>query len=110
VRIYFKLPVFAFVVSASDFPVYHNGWIDLNKNGKKDVYEDPSQPVPKRVADLLARMTLEEKIGQLQQLDRSTNAATYFGDQLRVGAVGSFLGGSELVETPVQRTPYSTSP
>ena len=42
-----------------------------------------AQPVQKRVADLLARMTLDGKIGQLQQLDRNTNDATDFSDQLR---------------------------
>ena len=25
--------------------MYRRGWIDLNKNGKKDVYEDPAAPV-----------------------------------------------------------------
>jgi beta-glucosidase len=93
----------ALAVSAAEPTIYHDGWIDLNKNGKKDVYEDPSQPVPKRVADLLKRMTLAEKIGQLQQLDRNTNSATVFSDQLRTGGAGSFLGGSELIETPAQR-------
>ena len=24
--------------------IYHNGWIDFNKNRKKDVFEDPLQP------------------------------------------------------------------
>ncbi|MBT1710664.1 glycoside hydrolase family 3 C-terminal domain-containing protein [Fulvivirgaceae bacterium PWU5] len=38
---------------------------DLNKNGKMDVYEDASQPVEKRVDDLLRQMTLEEKAGLL---------------------------------------------
>lgn len=38
---------------------------DLNKNGKMDVYEDPSQPVEARVKDLLSQMTLEEKAGML---------------------------------------------
>lgn len=36
---------------------------DLNKNGKLDPYEDWRRPIADRVADLLARMTLEEKIG-----------------------------------------------
>ncbi len=31
------------------------------------IYKDPSQPVEARVEDLLARMTLEEKIGQMVQ-------------------------------------------
>ena len=38
---------------------------DLNKNGRLDPYEDPRRPVEERVDDLLARMTLEEKAGQL---------------------------------------------
>jgi beta-glucosidase len=94
---------FALTVSAAEPSIYHDGWIDLNKNGEKDVYEDPAQPVQKRVADLLKRMTLAEKIGQLQQLDRNTNAPADFTDWLRSGAAGSFLGGSELIETPRQR-------
>jgi len=48
--------------------IYHGGWIDLNKNGKKDVYEDASQPVEKRIKDLLARMTVDEKTVQLATL------------------------------------------
>ena len=40
-------------------PVYR----DLNKNGRMDVYEDKSQPVENRIADLLQQMTLEEKAG-----------------------------------------------
>ena len=58
---------FAFIASASDSPIYRDGWIDLNKNGRKDIYEDPARSVQKRVADLLKRMTLDEKIGQLEQ-------------------------------------------
>lgn len=46
--------------------IYREGWIDFNKNGVKDPYEDPSRPVEERVEDLLSRMTLEEKIAQLQ--------------------------------------------
>lgn len=45
--------------------IYKKGWIDFNKNQKKDIYEDPSQPVEDRVNDLLKQMTLEEKTGQL---------------------------------------------
>jgi beta-glucosidase len=33
-------------------------------------YQDPSLPVPQRVADLLSRMTLDEKIGQMTQTER----------------------------------------
>jgi beta-glucosidase len=38
-------------------------------------YHDPSQPVATRVADLLARMTLDEKIGQMTQVERSSLTA-----------------------------------
>ena len=39
---------------------------DLNRNGVLDPYEDWRLPVDKRVADLLSRMTLEEKAGLMQ--------------------------------------------
>jgi beta-glucosidase len=48
--------------------IYHKGWTDLNKDGKKEVYEDASQPVAKRVKDLLSRMNLTEKACQLTTL------------------------------------------
>ena len=48
--------------------IYHKGWIDLNKNGKKDIYEDPARTVDERIADLLSRMTLEEKTCQMVTL------------------------------------------
>ena len=38
---------------------------DLNKNGKKDIYEDATQPVETRIKDLLIQMTLEEKAGMM---------------------------------------------
>lgn len=38
---------------------------DLNRNGIMDPYENPALPVDARVDDLLARMTIEEKVGQL---------------------------------------------
>jgi beta-glucosidase len=53
---------------AQDKSIYHNGWIDFNKNGKMDVFEDPSQPIEKRIADLLSQMTVEEKTCQLATL------------------------------------------
>lgn len=48
--------------------MYHKGWIDFNKNGVKDIYEDPTQPLEARIDDLLARMTLEEKTCQMVTL------------------------------------------
>ena len=48
--------------------IYREGWIDFNKNGVKDVYEDPAQPVAARVRDLLSQMTPDEKSCQLVTL------------------------------------------
>ncbi|MDB5124644.1 MAG: bglX 5 [Mucilaginibacter sp.] len=55
-------------LSAQEKNIYHKGWVDFNKNGKMDVFEDPSQPIDKRVNDLLSQMTLEEKTCQLATL------------------------------------------
>ena len=55
-------------VQAQKKTIYHKDWIDFNKNGVKDVYEDPAQPVEKRVEDLLSQMTVEEKTCQLATL------------------------------------------
>lgn len=48
--------------------IYQKNWIDFNKNGKKDVFEDPSQEIEKRIADLLSQMTVEEKTCQMATL------------------------------------------
>lgn len=48
--------------------IYHKGWIDFNKNGVKDVYEDHSAPIDSRIEDLLSQMTMEEKTCQMVTL------------------------------------------
>lgn len=48
--------------------IYHGSWIDFNKNGKKDVYEDPKANIDKRIDDLLRQMTVEEKTVQMATL------------------------------------------
>ena len=50
--------------------IYKKGWIDFNKNGVKDIYEDPSAPIEARVQDLLSQMTVEEKTCQMATLLR----------------------------------------
>src|ERR1700730_19408410 len=57
-----------FIHTEPSAAIYHNGWIDLNKNGTKDPYEDPALPVEKRIDDLLARMTVAEKTAQMVTL------------------------------------------
>lgn len=36
---------------------------DLNRNGKIDIYEDPTAPIEDRIEDLLEQMTIPEKVG-----------------------------------------------
>ncbi len=45
--------------------LWAQGFVDLNRNGKMEKYENPDLPVEQRVQDLLSKMTLEEKISQL---------------------------------------------
>ncbi|WP_017242084.1 glycoside hydrolase family 3 protein [Streptomyces sp. SS] len=60
-------------------------------------YLDPRLPVKKRVADLLSRMTLREKAGQMTQAER--NALRSPGD-IAGYALGSLLSGGGSVPTP----------
>ena len=48
--------------------IYHSGWIDLNKNGRMDVYENPKVDIEGRITDLLSQMNLEEKTCQTATL------------------------------------------
>jgi len=48
--------------------IYHSGWIDLNKNGRMDTYENPKADVENRITDLLLQMNLEEKTCQTATL------------------------------------------
>jgi len=49
-------------------------------------YLDPSLPVTERVADLLSRMTAEEKVGQMMQLDAREGVRAHILDT-RVGSI-----------------------
>ncbi len=50
-------------------------------------YQDGSRPIPERIEDLLGRMTLAEKVGQMCQMNGRDDAETW----LREHHVGSFL-------------------
>ncbi|WP_329174469.1 glycoside hydrolase family 3 N-terminal domain-containing protein [Streptomyces sp. NBC_01477] len=54
-------------------------------------YQDPSLPVSQRVDDLLARMSLDEKVGQMTQVDRT--ALTAAPGDLAAYRIGSVLSG-----------------
>ena len=64
----FLLPFAAMAQPDVDGGIYHDGWIDFNKNGVKDIYEDPQANIDARVADLLGQMTVEEKTCQMTTL------------------------------------------
>ena len=71
-------------------------------------YLNPDLPIGQRVSDLLSRMSLAEKIGQMTQADRSqfTDAATTSNtsaNDLRAWLVGSLLSGGG--DTPTPNTP-----
>lgn len=71
-------------------------WIDHNHNGAMDPYEDPSLAIDARVEDLLARMTVDEKIGQMTQAERGNLRAGEVKDYF----LGSILSGGGSVPTP----------
>ncbi len=52
-----------------------------------EIYQDPTQPIEVRVNDLLARMTLEEKVGQMIQADGRREPQKALAEM----HVGSFL-------------------
>ncbi|MGD1089145.1 MAG: glycoside hydrolase family 3 N-terminal domain-containing protein, partial [Verrucomicrobiota bacterium] len=64
-------------------------------------YLDPGQPVETRVKDLLGRMTLEEKIGQMVQADLS--CVEDRADIQKYG-FGSMLSGGDS-KPPGENTP-----
>jgi len=48
--------------------MYHPGWIDFNKNGHKDIYENPLKPIEKRIKNLIGQMSTDQKTCQLYTL------------------------------------------
>lgn len=45
--------------------IYKDGWIDRNKNGEKDPYENPELSTDERIADLIGQMNMDEKTAQM---------------------------------------------
>ncbi len=65
---------------------------DLNHNGKKDIYEDATQPIEKRVADLLSQMTLAEKAGLMFMNGAGiNNDGTIEGDPSKVKGIAATM-------------------
>ncbi|MFI6327176.1 glycoside hydrolase family 3 protein [Micromonospora chersina] len=66
-------------------------------------YQDPTLPVATRVADLLARMTLDEKLGQMTQAERGSVTAS----DLTTYRLGSVLSGGGSAPTPNTATSWA---
>ncbi|XP_065871908.1 uncharacterized protein [Euphorbia lathyris] len=59
-------------------------------------YKDPKQPAAARVKDLIKRMTLEEKIAQMVQIDRLDASP----DVMKTFSIGSVLSGGGSAPLP----------
>jgi beta-glucosidase len=68
-------------------------------------YENASLPVKQRVADLLSRMTLQEKIGQMTQAERQNVGAK--GEKVTSDFLGSVLSGGGSVPDPNTPTAWA---
>jgi beta-glucosidase len=66
-------------------------------------YKDPSLPVATRVNDLLSRMSLDEKLGQMTQAER--NAVS--GAQITQFRLGSLLSGGGSAPSPNNATSWA---
>ncbi|CAK8533005.1 unnamed protein product [Lathyrus sativus] len=70
-------------------------WVAMAE-GEYLKYKDPKQPLNTRIKDLVDRMTLEEKIGQMVQIDRTVASA----DVMNKYYIGSVLSGGGSVPKP----------
>ncbi|MEO3820813.1 glycoside hydrolase family 3 N-terminal domain-containing protein [Plantactinospora sp. B24E8] len=66
-------------------------------------YQDPGRAVPDRVDDLLARMTLDEKIGQMTQGERASVTPA----DITTYRLGSVLSGGGSAPTPNTATSWA---
>ncbi|KAL9276558.1 hypothetical protein ACSQ67_025905 [Phaseolus vulgaris] len=67
-------------------------WVAINE-AKYLKYKDPKQPLNVRIKDLMKRMTLEEKIGQMTQIERKVASAEIMKNYY----IGSVLSGGGSV-------------
>lgn len=95
--------------------MYKKGWIDFNKNGVKDIYEDPNASLDARIEDLLSQMTLEEKTCQMVTLygykrvlkdDLPTPEWKQMLWKDGIGAIDEHLNGFQQWGLPPSDNPY----
>lgn len=82
---------------------------DLNGNGRMDPYEDPRLPVAERVADLLGRLTLEEKAGlMMHSIVSVTTSGELDGEPMMPGRPGTpeeYITERHITHLNVHRIP-----
>jgi beta-glucosidase len=91
----------------------------ISSFGQQPLYLDPKQPIDKRVEDLLSRMTIEEKIGQLNMpapwLFRKDSAGTVASCKTfaegklieNIGPAGGFFAACDRFrQTPFQQAVF----
>lgn len=83
-----------FFLSSHSQKIYKKDWIDYNKNGKKDIYEDADQSIEKRLDDLLSQMTLIEKIHQLRSWTY-LDVENWDPNELSLGLIGHIAHNAE---------------
>ncbi|MCB9452528.1 MAG: glycoside hydrolase family 3 C-terminal domain-containing protein [Anaerolineaceae bacterium] len=82
------LPTATFVPSPTPVPIEENA-----------VYKNPDAPIDERVEDLLARMTLDEKIGQMTQVEVNSIENSDIID-MGIGSILSGGGGNPDINSP----------
>jgi beta-glucosidase len=92
-------------VAAAAVAVMINPASSPSPQQKEAPYRNPALPVEKRVDDLIARMTLDEKIGQMTQADHASLKAATEVDTL---FLGSILSGGDSELPDVSAKPWRT--
>jgi beta-glucosidase len=64
------------------------------------VYKNPHRPIDERVRDLLGRMSLADKVGQMTQAERAAAGQPDIVESLRLGSVLSGGGSAPTQNTP----------
>jgi beta-glucosidase len=69
---------------------------DLNKNGRLDAYEDWRKSPKERAADLLQRMSTEEKAGVMMHGTAPANGPAGMGNAYDLGQAGRLIRGAKV--------------
>lgn len=89
IRVLVFIVIMAAISTRLTFPKGNSQDGNAENGSSTLVYKDPHQPVEVRVEDLLSRMTLAEKIGQMTQIERVVATPAIIRDL----GIGSVLNG-----------------